>query len=386
MRTLEDLIKIGLQEYVHERVLGGMLPTDDDLIEEARRITRKSDEFLVASGGLEPSWFRDLILGPEGRDYNDLHLENTGEENILWIEKPDTNKASQPVGDRDIAAISCSLERQLMTWIVGQQMLGLTPLDSELQVEACRVLNEVESSSNFKCKPALKWFKWLITTDTKWLCGLRRRACLPRSSEITDASVRPTDESVIDFTVNNMHRLERDMVEWVKLQKAQDIIPTDDDIQRQARLNVYKNDDPWNQTAFDDPAMLYLFNRQQGIAPTDENGPIMPPVPEPDVATNLAGSPRSPKNLHWDLQDSGLGLPSPLNSASGANSPALNTSNSLNQSPTQSTTMNQPTTNTNPVQPLKYFLNDANCYGRLVRELSRFVTSSMSINNPNRHV
>jgi hypothetical protein len=379
------LIKIGLQEYVHERVLGGIVPTDDDLIEEARTITRKSDDFLVATGGLEPCWFRDLILGSEGRNYNDLHLENTGEENTLWLEQPGMRTETQPVGERDITAIKCPLERLLMKWITSHQMLGLTPLDSELQVEACRALNEVEATSNFKCKPALKWFKWLVTADTKWLCGLRRRACLPRSSEIANESIRPKDERVIDFTVNNLQRLEGDMIEWLKLQKAQDIIPTDEEIQRHARLHIYNSDDSWNQTAMDDPGILYLFKQQQGIAPTDESGPTMPSLPEPEVGTHAATSPYSPSNLHWDLEASNIPLPSPMNSGSGTNTPSFKGLNSLNQSPT-SATMNQPTANSNPVQPLKYFLNDANCYGRLVRELSRFVTSCMSINNPNRHV
>jgi hypothetical protein len=35
---------------------------------------------------------------------------------------------------------------------------------------------------------------------------------------------------------------------------------------------------------------------------------------------------------------------------------------------------------------LRYFLNDANCYGRLVRELTRFVTSCTSPNNPTSHL
>jgi hypothetical protein len=384
-RTLEDLIKIGLQEYVHERVLGGLVPSDDDLIEEARTITRKSDDFLVASGGLEPSWFRDLILGSEGRDYNDLHLENTGEENLLWIQEPGSTTKAQPLGARDITTINCRLERSLMKWIVSHQMLGLTPQDSQLQVEACRVLNEVEATSNFKCQAALKWFKWLVTADTKWLCGLRRRACLPRSSDIADESVRPTDESVIDFAVNNLDRLTGNMVEWATLQKAQDIIPTDEEIQSYARLMVYNSDDPWNQTVMDDPGILYLFKQQQGIAPTDDVVPIMPSFPEPEVGIHSATSPSLPPNLHWDLEGSNIPLPSPMNSGSGTGTPSFRQANPFSQSP-NTATMNQPTANSNPVQPLKYFLNDANCYGRLVRELSRFVTSCMSLNNPNCHV
>jgi hypothetical protein len=36
--------------------------------------------------------------------------------------------------------------------------------------------------------------------------------------------------------------------------------------------------------------------------------------------------------------------------------------------------------------PGPYFLNDANCYRRLAKELKRWVAGTMSVNNPNRHV
>jgi hypothetical protein len=82
--------------------------------------------------------------------------------------------------------------------------------------------------------------------------------------------------------------------------------------------------------------------------------------------------------LHWDLD----GVPihsSPANeneSGSGGRN-----------SPEEPLIITPPSMNlTSAGQPLKYFLNDAQCYGRLMRELTRYVKTCMSPNNPNQHV
>ena len=51
-KSLEDYVKIGLVEYVHDTVLRGGVPTDADLLVEARRIVHKADD--VAFGKKHP--------------------------------------------------------------------------------------------------------------------------------------------------------------------------------------------------------------------------------------------------------------------------------------------------------------------------------------------
>ncbi|KAG9236779.1 hypothetical protein BJ875DRAFT_455420 [Amylocarpus encephaloides] len=380
-RTLEDLVKIGLQEYVHERVLDGAAPTDADLLKEARKIVRKADEFISKPGCLQISWFRDLIL-KAGHNSSQGTPNQESTEDLTWEKKLDSIRTSAPHNDIDMAAIVCNKERQLKAFVLERSALGLTALDSELQVAACRILDEIEISSNFRCKPAVDWFKFLVASSTEWLSDFRRRANLPRSDEMADQSIRPTDEASIDYTIHNQQRLEAELIDWVKLQRAQDITPTDHDIQSYARMSVYKNNDPWNQTIMDNPALLFLFKRQQGLAPDNEDGPDMPPihaiVGQSPKDTNL-----SSKDCHWNLQDSVIEVPSP--SSTRINTHGTTTPDPFDQ-PLITTIQNQPSTNTNPAQPLKYFLNDANCYGRLVRELARFVTTCTSVNNPNRHI
>jgi hypothetical protein len=383
-RTLEDLIKIGLVEYIHDRILKGGMPTDDELLVEARQIVRKSDELLTSPGDIEVSWFRDLIMFSGEHDRADENVLQAANENITWAKKLELINVSAPYTSTDLTVIKCQKERALKAFVDTKLALGLTATDSELQIEACRILNEVEITSNFKCKGGLAWFKYLITASTKWLDEFRRRAGLPRTDEMASELIRSTDDKSIDYSIHNHRRLEKEMVDWVTLQQVMGHTPSDSDIQRQARLLVYKTDDPWNQTVMDDPAILLLFKRQRGLAPDNEDEPVMPRVTEAiELSTQAAPS---PKTLHWDLELTGLGLPSPTpgsgqNSATGtgARTPDFD-------QPLHTTVQNQPSANTNPVMPLRYFLNDANCYGRLVRELSRFVTTCTSANNPNRHV
>jgi hypothetical protein len=166
--------------------------------------------------------------------------------------------------------------------------------------------------------------------------------------------------------------------------------PTDAEIVSQARMIVYENDDPWNQTSIEDPAILHLFRRQAGLAPKDEMGAAILDLPPISEALDLEDFPNqhhfvsssTTKTLHWPLESSVAGTQSP---GSGTGSYKGSFAPNYDQ-PLHTLVSNQPSCNTNPTMPLKYFLNDANCYGRLVRALQRFVTTCMSANNPNQHV
>ncbi|KUJ17218.1 uncharacterized protein LY89DRAFT_617031 [Mollisia scopiformis] len=382
-KTLEDVVKIGLVEYLHDVLLKGGVPTDADLLREAREIVRKADQFTVGPTLPQVSWFRDLLM-LHGCD-NDTSCDGPENNLLSWGERLSRTTQLAPHDTTNLHTIACPKERALMTWVKSKVMLGLTPTDRELQVEATKILDDIENTSNFKAKGAVGWFKYLVRSDTIWLRDFRRRAGLPRSSEMAMEHIRSKDDKSIDYSILNFARLENELKDWCRFQLALGTTPSDSDIQRQARLIVYKNDDPWNQTSADDPAILHLFKRQNGLAPKDENGADTMDLPTLAESSDMPMNAPSPRTLHWDLEHTGIGIASPNSGPSsaigGTFPPALTV-----DKPLHTLIQNQPSTNTNPVQPLKYFLNDANCYGRLVRELSRFVTSCMSPNNPMQHV
>lgn len=411
-RTVEDVVKIGLVEYVHEQHLQGTRLTDEDLLVVARNIINTADKLAGTLGDPECSWFRNLIML-----YGTTEDEVPGytmTTRLPWAQKLEKIATKAPHTTIDLETISCTEQRSLMAFVKAKQALGLTPTDRELQFQCCRILDEIEITCNYKCKVAVAWFKYLINSSTSWLREFRRCAGLPRSSEMASEQVRSTDDRSIDYSIHNNARLENELKEWTALQLSLGITPSDDDIQRQARLIVYKNDDPWNQTALDNPAILHLFKHQSGLAPTDEcgAGPInLPPLTEACVdgcedKTHEHGTPSS-HSLHWDITNNWIGIGNPVDfstrpyPSSGKSSGKNSGKNSVKPSrehtatgastpnldpPLYKTVQNQPSTNSNPTQPLKYFLNDANCYGRLVRELSRFVTTCTSPNNPNQHI
>lgn len=384
-RTLEDLVKLGLVEYIHSKAIEGGAPTDDELLQEARKIIHTADQFLPAADN--PTWFRDLIM-LTGTTEDDSLEENIQYSKVLEIASARIQES------RNINHILCGKQRALMSFVEAKQALGLIPTDRELQIECCKILDEIEAASNFKCKGAVGWFKWLVTDSSCWLEAFRRRCGLPRSSEMRSEEIRSMDETSIDYSIHNHARLEREMREWVRFQLASGSKPTDAELQSQARMIVYQNDDPWNQTAIDDPAILHLFKRQNGLAPMDQHGAHIIDLPTLNEGLEVdrvcVASPQTPRTLHWDLDDVAISLTS-LSPLSGTSSKRSSITPILAATPTfdrplQTLVSNQPSCNTNPVQPLKYFLNDANCYGRLVRELTRFVKTCMSPNNPNQQV
>jgi hypothetical protein len=363
-------------------VAGGE-PTDDDLLAEAQKIVRKVDATDTNPQGPEISWFRDLIMlsGPSSRTGSTelANIVGLGPlSNVTWAEKLEKIHAQSYL---DPTIIQCKKERKLMEFVRSKVALGLTPTDSELQVQACAILDEVESTANYKCQGAIQWFNFLASSSKGWLTEFRRRSGLPRSSELTYEHIRSTDDKTIDYSIHNSYRLQGELKDWVQLQRAVGKTPSDADIQRQARLIIYACDDPWNQTVVDDIHHLNTFKRQNGLPPV-EGLPMLPEVGESPLylsSSSQSDAAASPRKLHWDLESRGIGLPSPLNKHDRPSHSPLD-------QPLRTMVQNQPSTNTNPTHPLRYFLNDANCYGRLAKELTRFVMSCMSPNNPRQHV
>ncbi|PVH68220.1 hypothetical protein DL98DRAFT_441696 [Cadophora sp. DSE1049] len=371
-KSLEDYVKIGLMEYVHDAVLQGGVPTDADLLVEARRIVHKADDVALGKKHPEGSWFRDLFL-LSGTTEEEMP-ERPGSPNYLCIEGVELVNAQVAPESAQVTLSTCIKQRALMKFVESKQALGLTPTDSELQAECCKILDDIEHQSSFKCKPALAWFKFLANQSACWLRGFRRRAGLPRSSEMLSEQIRSLDDKSIDYSIHNHARLVHELKDWIRVQVSLGSYPSDAELQNQARMIVFKNDEPCNQTAMDDPSILYQFKQQAGLitivdfATQGLNTPVLSEVSE--------GSQPSPKTLHWDLESTGVTIPSP-GSGRSTNIPV--------DAPLHTLIQNQPSTNTNPTQPLKYFMNDVNWYGRLVRELTRFVTICMSPNNPNQH-
>jgi hypothetical protein len=81
--------------------------------------------------------------------------------------------------------------------------------------------------------------------------------------------------------------------QFVKLARETGVTLTDELLQREARCIVYGDDDPWNQTAADNPQWLNLFKQGHSIMPTNDQ-------PQDWAILNQAGT---ELNTPWTIED-----------------------------------------------------------------------------------
>ncbi|GAP84795.1 putative C2H2 type zinc finger containing protein [Rosellinia necatrix] len=345
-----ELLKMELQWWITNKTEQlGTAPSDAETQQEACRIVYGAEVMLKGVGACSSSWLCDLIMSSEDAKRQAAFNPRAPGSSCL--------SALRINGKSDIFE-NCEFERELQDYVHAKLLLGLTAMDHELQDESCRILGRMEERSSNPSEALANWFIRMINASSSWLENFRQRAHLPRSEDVGDAYKRSTDPKTIDSTIHNYSRLEAELGEYIQLQRSLGKEPTDVDLQRQARIIVYEVDDEWNQTAADDTEWLGNFRERHSKASRP--------------------SPVSSGSLSTGRYASTINQSSPLDplrpSQASGNSPKMNNSQSPGGSSAHS------------IKPGARFLNDANCFRRLARDLSRFVTATMSPNNPNRHV
>jgi hypothetical protein len=309
-----------------------------------------ADVLSKKSASVAPCWLRDLLLSSEDlarqAKLSPIRRQNESRAYFLKINGKDNIFEDDP------------MERQLLEYVKARAGLGLTAIDSELQAEARNILGRAEQISSSGTEAIASFFLRLVFRSSDWLAGFRQRASLPRSEDIMDVNTRSKDPTTIDSTIHNYTRLEAELSEFVKTQLLNNTIPSDTDLQRQARLIIYEFDDAWNQTAADNPEWLSGFKKRH-LHPTNIDN-FMDNCPMMDPSSSYA-----PLQLSQSASPS-AGVPGTISAPSPAASSGASTMA--------------------PIKLPAFFLNDANCYRRLARELSRWVASTMSPNNPSCHV
>ncbi|KIW10402.1 hypothetical protein PV08_11364 [Exophiala spinifera] len=78
-------------------------------------------------------------------------------------------------------------------------------------------------------------------------------------------SAESTEPDQITKDSNCWGRLEQELTKYVSQQRSAGRIPSDKDIQDQARMIIYEDNDPWNWTCADNQQWLDTFKYQQGL-------------------------------------------------------------------------------------------------------------------------
>lgn len=330
-------------------------PSDEELQVEACRIIFGSEVLSKKGVSSTPSWLRDVIMSNQ---------QLAVKAQLAPIRsKNDSRMARLQINGRDNIFEDDDLEKELQEFVKARRLLGLTAMDGELQVEACNIIGRIEELSMEPCDEIANFLVRLILGSSKWLASFRQRAQLPRSEDVADELYRSKDPTIIDSTIHNYSRLETELAEYVETQRLLDVEPDDADLQRQARVIIYEYDDPWNQTAADNVDWLNAFKqRHLSISGSSSSG--------------TTG--QSPLTLE-SVTKPGVFTPSAAPTA--ASSSSIKGRAAFLSSPNNSLTARS-----GPVKVSPFFLNDANCYRRLARELKRYVHATMSPNNPNCHV
>ncbi|KAI0419204.1 hypothetical protein F5X98DRAFT_335534 [Xylaria grammica] len=342
-----ELLKMELQWWMTNKMEDlGTTPSDLEIQQEACRVIYGAEVMLKGIGVSASSWLCDLITSnPEAK-----------RQAVFNPRAPNSNCLSslRINGKADIFE-NCEFEKELQDYVHAKLLLGLTAMDHELQYESCRILGRMEERSSTPSETLANWFIRMINSSTSWLQDFRQRAHLPRSEDVGDAYKRSTDPKTIDSTIHNYSRLEAELGEYLQLQRSLGNEPTNAGLQRQARIIVYEADDEWNQTAADDKEWLEHFRQRH---PPKSSGP------SPASAASLSSERQAPATTQSTPSD-------PLHMTQA---PQANNSHSPGGSSTSSMRLGV------------RFLNDANCFRRLARDLSRFVSATTSANNPNRHI
>ncbi|CAJ2513925.1 Uu.00g020440.m01.CDS01 [Anthostomella pinea] len=336
-----ELLKMELHYWLANRAeTAGPAPTDAEIQQEACRIIFGAEVTKNGVSRSSPSWLRDLVMSSEETTRNALFQPIRGQS--------ESYMSSLRINGKVDIFENCDLERELQDYVRARQLIGLTAMDHELHVEACRIIGRMEERSGNPSEDVANWLIRLIHGSSTWTENFRQRAHLPRSEDVGDAYQRSKDPKTIDSTVLNFSRLEAELGEYLRLQRSLGFEATDAELQRQARIIVYELDDEWNQTAADDREWLSHFRERH-------------PVGTGLTRSTSSGSPAGhmpPPSALFTQQASGSSTP-------GGSAPG-STSHVIKATP--------------------LLLCDANCYQRLAQNLGRFVASTMSTNNPNCHV
>lgn len=322
--------------YVEGQMRVGLTPTNKKLQAESCRIIRDYDHMRsVVDSDTVLEWLCQLILA-------DTHWLTSFRKRVGLPQSPEisSSRPSRP-NSTDSSPHNQALEKHLANFVKHRQCLGSQPSDEEIRTQARLSLFGVDDSWN-----------QTIADNPDWLAGFKRAysiaagpgTSLPCLSEVSDTAskefwgsthlatqIAPPEKGLENLTpseaayarkhgLENLrsyattrtgkgiplysltdakcyYRLELELARYVASCISENSpnfhIPTDDELKHQARLILYNDDCPWNQTAVDNGEWLLRFKRSHGLYPSD--GPGLPP-PREDSEVSFGATGITPLN------------------------------------------------------------------------------------------
>ena len=323
-----ELLKVEIEFYIQRTFDNeGRLPDNDAIQLEACRIifaaeTNSVTHTPTSTAYHDISWLRDLIMSSreitERARFQPVRTSRESRHFPLRILA------------KDHLFEQCPMEARLQDFVLRQKVADAVLDDAQLHNEACQIVRLMEQESSTPSDVFANWIVKGIYSGTNWLANFKKRAVIsdtidplhlssgysldatskstwPGSSpsktsvSASDTHVSSKDVSdivsplpafleantVVSTLVNqtdvhgrlrmllpddtNFYRIfDSDMRRWaastLSPKNPNCHVPSDEEIQHQARWIMYDGDDPWNQTPADFPNWLWRFKRDVGIA------------------------------------------------------------------------------------------------------------------------
>ncbi|KAH7243119.1 hypothetical protein B0J15DRAFT_515840 [Fusarium solani] len=340
-RSAYELLTIELAYFIQSHYDStGDMPNNKRLQLEACRIIFASEVMFPEEnpdmhGGF--SWLRDLILSS---------LDITQQARFGPIRSRAESRLSvMKIKGKNALFETCPLESHLHAFVHAKRAAGvLVVQDHELQKEACRIITLMEDDMGSTPDFVANWLVTLISKSTDWLHDFRRRANLLLKDDLWSSVPQSGSSSLPTWMTNDRQVL--DLL-------SNDLGPRN-----------------WANTG-----LLGLNNMDTGM----DHGLPSGQTSSTDLVEPWLGHSTAP-------QTSLRSAKSPLPAAPTSEWPV---STGSGESP--GTPGTGPSEGDSSLRPawLKtgiFILNDSNHHRWLKRELARWVTATMSPNNPNCHV
>ncbi|KAL7764898.1 hypothetical protein ACKLNR_006043 [Fusarium oxysporum f. sp. zingiberi] len=324
-RSAYELITLELAYFVaNYKQDTGYMPSDAEMQLEACRIIFASEVSSQRGISTESSWLRDLLMGDkEIAKYAQFAPLRQGAENRLCALK---------INGKDNIFEQCPLELQLREFGKAKTVYGRSVNDEELQEQCCSLIGGIEEMLISHSDFTTDWLIRLAMSSTTWLTDFRRRAHFSRI-QVAGGSVSRSGESSM------------------------------------ARIGMFDDEEigqPLNGHA------ARGFGWSDELLETETPEDTYSPVGLRDITTD--GSFKSAALEHYRTEE-GVPTTTPQGTQQEKSGEIGSTTPSRRRPGAFEDRMKK-----------TFFMNDSNCYRRLAQELTRFVMSTMSRNNPNRHV
>ncbi|KAF4456889.1 hypothetical protein F53441_1100 [Fusarium austroafricanum] len=268
------------------------VPSDETLHKEACCVIFGA-ELSYQHPPTASSWLRDLLMGTE-------HIVALAK--ITPMKSAARSRFSElKIHSKKDIFEDCKLEASLRQHVGILQLVNLSIGDDELQQEACSIINHMPGASPMFTNLLIK----LVYASTHWLAGFRARMGLPSSEDLQQESMNSTGfgesgmmnrfltlnetnephlalegslspspiaqgHKIVSLNDGNMYRgLTRDLTRYVARTisplNPTSHVPTDEELQYQARWIMYDSHDVWNQTPADNADWLAEFKRESGF-------------------------------------------------------------------------------------------------------------------------